>query len=114
MRLGDLFTGELSWRRLRGLIRQLPREAATVRAQHGEVVAWGEAEHLLAGIFDVLMQGNWQRAQAGNPKKVRRPKALRRPGDKPRGVRYGGTDLPADDVKRLVRSFDPTPPSAGE
>jgi hypothetical protein len=105
--LGDLFTGALTWRRLRTLIRHLPLDSATARAQHGEAVAWSDTEHLLAGIVDLLAGANWQRAQAGSKNRIPRPKPLPRPGQKPTERRYGSTNLSAENVKKLLHSFDP-------
>lgn len=82
--LAEVGTVRLSWRRLGVLIRQLPREAATVQAVAGADARWGDVEHLLAGIFDVLNVHNWQYAAAHAPKgkKPKRPKPLPRPGTK--------------------------------
>lgn len=107
--LGDLFTGAMSWRRLRVLVDNLPRESATAARLHGEAVAWGAQEHLTATVIDTLNVSNWQRAQAGSKTRIPRPKPVPRPGEKRKERRYGHTDLSADDVKALLRSFDPTP-----
>lgn len=109
VRLADLTTGELTWRRLATLVTHLPRDAATVRAQHGERARWGDSEHLLALIADLLAGANWQRGNAGVKHPKSKPKPLPRPGeaDRSRGVRYGRTTLSADNVKALLRSYDP-------
>lgn len=80
--LAEIGTLRLSWRRLGVLIRQLPRDAATVQAAAGPTARWGDVEHLLAGIFDALNVHNWQYATVHAPKgkKPKRPKPLPRPG----------------------------------
>jgi hypothetical protein len=81
--LHDYHRGLLSARRLRVLIEHLPRDAALVRAVHGEDAEWGLREHLLAIAIDQLAIGNWQFAsvhaadQGGAPE---RPRPLPRPG----------------------------------
>ena len=61
---------------------------------------WTDTEHLLAGIFDLLAAGNWQRQHG----KGHRPKPIRRPGDKAGQTRYG-TVVPLSEArKRLARS----------
>lgn len=61
-------------------------------------------EHLLAGIFDGVEVGNWQRANAGAKKnqQTRKPKPLQRPGSK--AVDQRRTRLtPAEQAERLAR-----------
>lgn len=58
------------------LVAALPRDAATTRALHGPSVAWGDSEHLLALIVDLLAGANWQRSGGKSPK----PKPIPRPG----------------------------------
>jgi hypothetical protein len=72
----DLWRGRLTWRRAGILLANLPPGSAVSRAK-GSNTAWTEAEHLLAGITDVLLTANWQRAGA----KGARPKPLMRPAD---------------------------------
>lgn len=96
--LADLAGPRLSWRRLGVLIRQLPREAATTRAAAGEAAAWGDAEHLLASIVDVLNAANWQRSGKQN---APRPKPLPRPGvKKPGETTFGTKSMSIDEYKR--------------
>jgi hypothetical protein len=80
----DYHRGTLSARRLRVLIEHLPREAALVRALHGETADWGVTEHLLAATVDELALGNWLFVSANTPESSdppERPKPLPRPGD---------------------------------
>lgn len=81
------------------LIRYLPRESATVRAQHGDTVAWGATEHLLAAAVDALRVANWQRTG----KKAGRPKPIVRPGHGPK--RYG-TRHSIEDMRRILDEWD--------
>ncbi|WP_199745348.1 hypothetical protein [Amycolatopsis sp. WAC 04182] len=83
MDLLDYYRGRLSPRRLRVLIRHLPRESALVRALHGDVAGWGIAEHLLAGAVDELAVGNWLFVTANsdeNAERPERPRPVPRPG----------------------------------
>lgn len=89
--LADVTTGRLSWRRLRVLLRYLPEDSATAREVRGTPY-WSQADHLLAGVHDLLAGANWQRAVMTTPKGRPRPpvpKPHPRPGDvvrKPREV----------------------------
>lgn len=64
---------------------------------------WGDAEHILAHILDVLAAGNWQRGGG----KGRRPQPLPRPG-KPQdeGRTYGkGGGMSVADAERFFRAW---------
>jgi hypothetical protein len=79
----DYHRGRLTARRLRVLIRHLPRDAALVRAVRGEDVDWGLAEHLLAAAVDQLAAGNWMFAAAHTADGAdppERPEPVPRPG----------------------------------
>lgn len=79
----DHLRGRLSSRRLRVLIQHLPRDAALVRALHGETADWGLTEHLLATTVDELAVGNWLFASAHTPEHAdppERPRPIPRPG----------------------------------
>ena len=83
MDLLDYYRGTLSPRRLRVLIRYLPRESALVRALHGDVADWGLTEHLLAGVVDELAVGNWLFVTANSDEHAdppARPRPVPRPG----------------------------------
>lgn len=75
--LSSLYTGGMTWRRLRNLIRNLPHEAAVHRAERGP---WGLAEQLLAAVVDEARVANWQRAQLHTKEKLKPPKPIERPG----------------------------------
>jgi hypothetical protein len=66
---------------------------------HPEAAEWGPVEHLLAGIFDLLQAGNWQRG--GDPR-APRPKPLPRPGVDSGEKKYGGKPLPMDEMARRL------------
>lgn len=74
--LGDLFTGRLTWRRLKVLVVGLPRTSNFAHAVLGEAALWGPTDHLLAAVFDAVNVGNWQRGGG----RRQRPKPLQRPG----------------------------------
>ncbi|MFG1683492.1 hypothetical protein ACGFNP_25210 [Nonomuraea sp. NPDC049269] len=102
--LGELFTGTLTWRKLRSFLSHLPRESALARKLLGEDAPWGLNEQLLAMTIDVLRQGNWQRGGGKGAK----PKPLPRPGA-PRGseTRHGRTDRDPDQVIAYLDRFRP-------
>lgn len=83
------------WRKLYHLIRYLPAEAATSRELTGRnpETEWGNSEHLLAAIFDVLRAANYQRGGGKGAK----PKPIRRPTDpQPQKVLAGEAMTPAE------------------
>lgn len=86
MDLLDYYRGRLSPRRLRVLIRYLPRDSALVRAVHGPVADWGPVEHLLASTVDELAAANWLFVSANLPENADsppRPDPVSRPGAEP-------------------------------
>lgn len=102
MRLSDLGTPSLTWRRFGVLLRQLPREARTTRATADDPVAllWTPEMHLQAGIFDATVAGNWQRGGG----KGKRPKPLARPGFEGNGTtdKHFGTAVTIDELNRRL------------
>lgn len=82
MRLSDLFRGELTWRELGVLVRQLPGDARTRLALGDRDGLWGLAEQLQATAVDELRVANWQRANAGlkEHEQSKRPEPIERPG----------------------------------
>jgi hypothetical protein len=77
LRMGMLFTGELTLRELIVLVNNPARDSAYARAALGaEEIAWTLEAHLLAVIGDRLAGGNWQRSGGKGP----RPSPIRRPG----------------------------------
>lgn len=76
------------------IVRQSPTGTALHRAMDDDF-AWGLPEQLLAGIFDRLAEGNWQR---GEGKASDRPKPLPRPGIEPDEKKFGKGPLPWDEM----------------
>lgn len=81
--LRRLGTPELTYRRLHLVIDHLPQTSALARAMGG---GWTQAEHLLAGVFDVLNWANYQRSGCKGSK----PRPLERPGPKKKPSIGGG------------------------
>lgn len=89
---------------MRSLVAQLPRESAYVRAVAGEPARWGDVEHLLAGIHDVLAVVNRNIAQGSSRTPLPVPKKLPRPGvaDAGEGRRFGGRAVPAGRMRQML------------
>ena len=66
-------------------------------ALFGEQARWGDLEHLMAGAFDLLAAGNWQRGGG----KGQRPQPVKRPGAGPKV--YGKAIPFAEAKERLER-----------
>lgn len=81
-----MFSGRLSWRKLRVLITHLPADSPYGRAVLGDDHIWTLDAQLLAAIHDRLAAANWQRAGG----KGQRPKPIPRPGTRPEVKKYGG------------------------
>ncbi len=107
VRLSDLTTGRLTWRRLRVLLSQLPRDSSVARAELGEQAEWGLSEHLQASIFDAVNAANWQRSGKGRP-----PKPLPRPGLKKQGRTLAPSVLDPEKTRAFLDQFKP--PRGGE
>lgn len=113
MVLSDLFTGDLSWRRLGVLITHLPTESATKTAlrnaapvndlQETSVTAdygpWSQTDMLLAELIDLARWQQWAKTKAAdNPRTA--PKPYPRPGvDRPMAL--GDTTASADVINLL-------------
>jgi len=95
----------MTWRRFGVLVRQLPRESATVRKILGDHAEWTLDTHLLATAVDAIRAGNWQRGGG----KGARPKPIKRPRSKNDGVaRYGRpTGRPNREVVAFLDQFKP-------
>lgn len=105
----DYHRGTLSPRRLRVLIKHLPRDSALVRALHGDVAEWGLAEHLLAGAVDELAVGNWLFVAANSDENAdvpERPRPVPRPG-----VEAAEETVAAADANQIAAFFGA--PAAG-
>ena len=78
----------VSWRAVVAFVAHLPRESATAIAAIGERARWGDSEHLLASLVDLMHLSVWMNSRDGQ-KGRNRPKALKRPGEKREGRTYG-------------------------
>lgn len=78
------------------LIRQLPRESATVRAVNGAAAEWGLAERLAAMAVHQLAGANWQRGGGKGP----RPKLIGPPNENAQR-QFGGAAIPLDEARDL-------------
>lgn len=68
----------MTLRRLRVLVEQLPPESRTMRKLRGD--PWGPVEHLLADVYDAIMNAGVMVARS-NQAKVKKPKPHPRPGE---------------------------------
>lgn len=69
----------MTWREAVSYVKGLPDSCRVAEAMHGQIVAWGVTDVILADIFDVLAQANWQR---GGNKNAPRPNPYPRPRSK--------------------------------
>lgn len=105
----DLGTARLPYRRLRVLLAHLPREAAYVQAVLGESASWGQTEHLLATVADVLVRLNHNFVQSRSTTRIPDPKPFPRPGQAPVDDgkrRLGGEPMSIRDFERRKAAFD--------
>ena len=108
--IADVGTERLSWRRLRVLLRHLPRESAFVRDRAGEAARGGETEQLLALLADTLAAINRNLVQPHSRTLLPKAQRLPRPGvtDRGDGRRWGSSAMPLDVMrKRLERLNGP-------
>lgn len=85
LRLRDLGSDQFTWRDLKIIVRQGPRESAITRAIASDVHVWGVQEQLLAEAVDTLHWLKWVKtkdAQSKPPKNI--PEPIPRPGVKPK------------------------------
>jgi hypothetical protein len=94
----DYHRGRLTARRLRVLLRHLPREAALPAELHGDDARWGLPEHLLAIVGDQLALGNWMFATAHAAEGSGTP-------DRPRPIPRPGTRRPAPASRTELAAF---------
>lgn len=70
------------------------------RLRNPDTWQWGPGEHILAGIYDGIQGGNWQR---GGNKNAPKPKPLPRPGtSKPKRVAAPGEAVPLNDIRSEI------------
>ncbi|TQN33573.1 hypothetical protein FHX37_3599 [Haloactinospora alba] len=113
MDLLDYYRGTVSARRLRVLLRHLPRDSALARAVHGDAAEWGVGEHLLALAADHLATANWLFVSANSGRKQKpppRPDPVPRPepGAAPRRAR-SRPEATAQDLRAFFGA--PNPPT---
>lgn len=82
VRLNELFRpgGDLTWRELGVLVRQLPPDSRTRLALGQSDGLWTLGDHLTALAIDELRTANWQRANAGAKSVSKKPPPIDRPG----------------------------------
>jgi len=97
----------MPWDELRDLIKYLPRDAAVILELEGDRVRWGDSEHLLAAIYDVLQASRWQfaTAHASKGRKPKQPRPYPRPGVvDPTRKRMGTARMTLDQARRWMAS----------
>ncbi|MEU9332003.1 hypothetical protein AB0D49_02435 [Streptomyces sp. NPDC048290] len=104
MDLLDWHRGRLSSRRLAVLVRHLPRDSATLRKLHGEVMDWSVTDHLLASAVDQLAEANWMFATVNRDEDAE-------PLEYPRPVPRPGVDTGAGVHPDAVEASPATPPA---
>lgn len=87
------------------LVTCLPRESATWREVHGDELAWGLTEHLLALAVDRLSVLIWQQTKDGQTGR-NQPKPIPRPGVSDDTKRYR-TDRDPREVATYLQQFQP-------
>lgn len=97
------------------LLNHLPRESAYVQAVGGPLVRWGELEHLLAGIIDIVQVGNFYtqvlasnrhlKAEPKPPKPLPRP-GVTTPGETPKRARRPYTQA---EMKAVLDNWNEQP-----
>jgi hypothetical protein len=75
-------TEALPWGEFAALVEHMPQDSALARSAGGERTRWGETEHLLAVVIDLLQAQVWQYAMthSAKGKKPKRPSPYPRPG----------------------------------
>lgn len=97
LRLAQVGTRALSWRRFQALVRHLPPESALWRAMDSPR-QWGWSEHMAAASLLALNAANWQRGGGKGAK----PKPVRPPGSDRGASRRIGTAMPMDEMRALL------------
>lgn len=98
----------VSWRAVLAMIRHAPREAATTRNIAPVASQWSQADYLLANLVDLLQLDVWFQTKNGRAGR-KRPKPVRRPGEKPVKTTIGTpTDLEVVDRFLSARAANAT------
>jgi hypothetical protein len=102
VRLSDLGTRHLTWRRLDVLIEHLPATSSLRLSTVGPQASWDTSDYLLALIADLLAAGNWQRSGKGQ-----KPRPLPRPG-KNTDRRFGSGAVSIAEMRRILDDWHET------
>lgn len=98
LRLRDVGTQGFTWNDLIVIIRQIPEKSALMRSKHPDIYNWGQAEHLLADIFDVASLLLWAKTKDGQ-KNRNRPDPYPRPGvEKPERIGDKANAISVDEM----------------
>lgn len=104
----DLGGPRLSFRRLVVLLRSLPRESLYVSARLGDRARWGETEHLLGDLVDLMQIFIWQHGSVHSKRRIKRPKQIKRPGvDRPGEQKFGNARMTLAEVRVYLDRFKP-------
>lgn len=99
-------TAALPWCEFAALVEHLPPDSALARAAGGERTRWGESEHLLAVVIDLLQAQVWQYAltHSGKGRKPKRPRPYPRPGVETPGQRtWRGKRMTLDEASAWMQ-----------
>ena len=84
-----------------------------MQAVNGPRAAWGDVEHLLAGIIDSVQVGNYLTTRAHFKGDPAPPKPLRRPGDAPdRAVALGNRSRTRAEMAEILARWRAGKPPA--
>lgn len=107
---GDLIAafwrGEISLRRLRVLVQNLPARGAVYRAVHGH--SWHDLEYLLAQLLDDVRRLQVDVYRAAGNTKARYGKPIKRPCEKPKAQLGDRDGRPVEDVVAYLDSLSAT------
>lgn len=98
--LDFLGTANLSWWDLKCYLKYPPPNGAYMRRKNPDH-HWDLHAHLLAGIFDGIQGGNWQR---GGNSKSKRPEPMPRPGVTPPEESKPKTVLPISELRKRLKA----------
>jgi hypothetical protein len=124
--LSDLWTGDLSWRRLGVLIKHLPPESATktsirnatpveqlqavVDDSETKYGAWSQTDMLLAQLIDLVTWLQWAKTKAADTRPNEPPKPYPRPGVQRAAAPVVRPDAHVIDLLEYVRTHGGAPP----
>ncbi|WP_228794721.1 DUF5361 domain-containing protein, partial [Nocardia cyriacigeorgica] len=98
LRLRDLGSDSLSWRDLKVIVQQSPRESAIARSVNPEVSMWGIDQQLMAELVDVAHWLKWSKTKGATQKPPQgMPDPIPRPGVGPKPVEVIKFDVMTQD-----------------